>query len=150
MSGDKVRFDTKMMQTGPNTTGVVVPPEVVAKLGGGGRPAVVVKLNDYSYRTTIGVMKGHAMLPFSAQHREASGISGGDAISVELSLDVQPRTVTVPDDLAQALEADPQLAAAFEKLAPSRRKADVENVVGAKTAETRARRIEAILSRLRG
>lgn len=145
-----VRFETRMMRTGANTTGVVVPADVIAQLGGGARPAVVATFNDYRYRTTIGVMKGLSMLPFSAQHRAASGIEGGDAICVELVLDTEPRTVSVPDDLSHALAAEPALAAAFEKLAPSRRKADVETVLAAKTAETRDRRVQAILARLRG
>ena len=149
MSAKNVRFQTRMTKTGVNTTGVVVPPELIAELGAGARPSVIVKINNYTYRTTIGVMKGNAMLSFSAQHREASGISGGDQIEVELLLDTQPRTAKVPEDLARSLAAEPELAAAFEKLAPSRRKADVENVVSAKSAETRVRRIEAIVKRIR-
>jgi len=150
MTEKTVTFETTMTQTGTNTTGIVVPPEVVAQLGGGARPAVVAKINDYSYRTTVGVMKGQSMLPFSAKHREASGVSGGDPIKVELSLDTQSRETEIPDDLARALAVDPAIDAAFRKLASSRRKADVENVVGAKAAETRARRIAAIVARLRG
>jgi hypothetical protein len=150
MTDKTVSFETNLSRTGANTTGIVVPSDLVAELGGGARPAVVAKVNDYSYRTTVGVMKGRSMLPFSAQHREASGIGGGEPIAVELRLDTQPRTTEVPDDLAQALAIDPALDAAFQKLAPSRRKADVENMIGAKTPETRARRIATIISRLRG
>ena len=150
MADQTVTFDTEMAQTGTNTTGVVVPPEIISKLQGGARPAVVAKINDYTYRTTVGVMRGHSMLPFSAQHREASGIGGGDPITVELTLDTQPREIEMPDDLGQALATDPAIEAAFQKLAPSRRKADIENVIGAKTAETRARRIDVIVLKLRG
>jgi hypothetical protein len=149
MSEKTVRFQTEMTRTGANTTGVVVPGELITQLGAGARPAVIARINHYSYRTTVGVMRGCSMLPFSAQHREASGIVGGDQIEVELSLDKQPRTVEIPEDLAQALAAERGLAAAFDTLAPSRRKANVENVVTAKSAETRARRIAAIVDRLR-
>ena len=150
MAGKIIRFDTRIAQTGTNTTGVVVPPEVIIELDGGARPAVVAKINKYTYRTTVGVMSGQSMLAFSAQHREASGIGGGDPITVELTLDSQPRTTEIPDDLTQALAAEPAIEAAFQKLAPSRRKADIENVLGAKTPETRERRITAIVMRLRG
>ena len=98
-----VRFTTKMSQTGTTTTGVVVPPEAIAQLQAGARPAVVAKINDYTYRTTVGIMRGHAMLPFSAQHREASGISGGDDVAVELRIDDTPRVAELPEDLAVAL-----------------------------------------------
>jgi hypothetical protein len=36
-----------------------------------------------------------------------SGIGGGDAIDVELTLDTAPRTVEVPDDLQSVLRAAP-------------------------------------------
>jgi hypothetical protein len=150
MSGKTVRFSTRMTRTGVNTTGVVVPTELIAELGAGARPPVIAKINDYVFRTTVGVMNGRSMLSFSAQHREASGIGGDDPIEVQLSLDTQPRIAEVPEDLAQALAAETALAAAFEKLAPSRRKAIVENVVTAKSTETRARRIAAIIDRIRG
>lgn len=142
------KFSTALTNTGVNTTGIVVPPEIVAALGGGARPAVVVTVNDYVYRTTIGIMKGTSMLPFSAQHREGSGIAGGDRIQVELRLDAEPRTVEVPADLSEALAAETGLEAAFGKQAPSRRKADVDAVVSAKSAATRAKRIQAIVSKL--
>lgn len=149
MSGKTIKFETQMKRTGANTTGVVVPSETVRELASGARPGVVADINGYTYRTTIGVMNGLSMLPFSAQHREASGINGGDAVTVALRLDTDPRNTDVPEDLAQTLALEPTAEAAFRKLAPSRRKADVENVLGAKTPETRARRIEAILTRLR-
>jgi hypothetical protein len=149
MTDAKVRFTTTMRQTGANTTGVVVPPDAIAELGGGARPAVVAEINDYSYRTTVGVMRGQSMLPFSAQHREASGIVGGDEIEVALQLDDKLREADMPEELAAALAEAGGLEPAFRKQAPSRQRADVEAVTSAKTPETRARRIEAIVERLR-
>ena len=73
---------------------------------------------------------------------------GGDAIDVELTLDTAPRTVDAPADLRAALDASPTVAAAWEKLSNSNRKAQVESVLGAKAAETRARRIAAIVAKL--
>lgn len=76
-----------------------------------------------------------------------SGIKGGDPVDVEPTLDTAPRTVDVPADLRAALDASPA-AAAWEKLSHSNRKAQVESVQGAKAAETRARRIAAIVTKL--
>ena len=149
MSAEPIRFHTELLQTGANT-GIVVPPAVIAQLARGGRPAVAVSVNGYQYRTTVGVMGGKSMLPFSAAHREASGLKGGDAIDVELTLDLAPRTVDLPQDLEAALAAEPALQAAFQKLAPSHKKAHVEAVTGAKAPETRARRVAAVLAKLRG
>ena len=93
-------------------------------------------------------MGGKYLLPFSAARRQESGIKGGDPIDVELTLDTAPRTVDVPADLRAALDASPTAAAAWEKLSHSNRKAQVESVQGAKAAETRARRIAAIVTKL--
>ncbi len=149
MGDKKVSFRTTLTQTGATTTGIVVPKEILAQLSAAARPAVVAKVNHYTYRTTVGVMGGKSMLPFSAQHRADSGLSGGDPIEVELSLDLQPRTVEMPQDLETALSAEPVLRAAFLKQAPSRRKADIDNITGAKSPATRARRIAAITAKLK-
>ena len=136
-----------MSQDG-NNTGIEVPADVVEALGAGKRPPVVVNVNGFEYRSTVAPMGGKYLVPFSAARRQESGINGGDAIDVELTLDTAPRTVEVPDDLRAALDASPTVAAAWEKLSTSNRKAQVESVLGAKAAETRARRIAAIVAKL--
>lgn len=141
-----MRFETVMFQQG-NNTGIEVPPEVVEGLGAGKRPAVTVMVNGFEYRSTVAVMGGRYLIPFSSDKRAASGIGGGDALTVDLELDTAPRTVDVPEDLASAL-ADAGARAAFDALAPSARKAHVTGVEGAKAAETRARRIAAIVAKL--
>jgi hypothetical protein len=141
-----MRFETTLLQMG-NNTGIEVPAEVVEGLGGGKRAAVVVDVNGYVFSSTLGAMAGKTLVPFSSDKRAATGLSGGDAITVDLTLDTAPRTVEMPDDLAAAL-AGAGVRAAFDALAPSARKAHVTNVEGAKAAETRARRIDAIVTKL--
>lgn len=135
-----MKFSTVMFQDG-NNTGIEVPAEVVEALAAGKRPAVVVDVNGYRYRSTIAPMGGKFLIPFSAERRRESGIGGGDAIAVELTVDTEPRTVTVPDDLRAALDGSPGAAAQWERLSYSKQKAHVTSVEGAKAAETRARRI---------
>jgi hypothetical protein len=139
-------FHTTMLQTG-NNTGIPVPPEVLDALGGGKRPAVNVTVNGYSYRSTIASMGGQHLIPFSAERRAESGISGGDEIDVELALDTAPRTVEPPADLAAAPDVA-GVRAAFDALAPSRQKAHVVSVESAKAEETRQRRIAAVVAAL--
>lgn len=136
-----------MFQDG-NNTGIEVPADVVAALGAGKRPPVVVNVSGFEYRSTVAPMGGRYLLPFSAARRQESGIKGGDAIDVELTLDTAPRTVEVPADLRAALDASPTAAAAWAKLSNSTRKAQVDSVQGAKAAETRARRIAGIVGKL--
>ena len=136
-----------MFQDG-NNTGIEVPADVVAALGAGKRPPVVVNVNGFSYRSTVAPMGGKFLIPFSAARRQDSGIGGGDAIEVDLTLDTAPRTIEVPTDLRTALDESPRAAAAWEALSFSNRKAHVETVAGAKAAETRTRRIAAIVAKL--
>ena len=129
-----------------NATGIQVPAEVIAELGGKKKPAVKVNLNGYTYRSTIAVMGGEFLIPLSQAHREASGLNPDDSVEVTLELDLEPRTVEIPEDLKAALLAQQGALAAFEGLAPSRSKEHIRQVNDAKTAETRNRRISAILA----
>ena len=75
------------------------------------------------------------------------GVEIGDTVEASIDLDSAEREITVPDDLAAALDAD-GLRAAFDALAPSRRKEIVRGVTEAKQAATRERRIAAAVDSL--
>ena len=125
-------FNTRIFQAeGKNATGIEVPAEAIATLGGGKKPAVKVNLNGYIYRTTVGVYGDSFLIPFSSEHREASGLKAGDAVAVLLELDTEPRTVEVPEDLAAAL-AIAGLEEQFASLVPSKGQEFVRQVVDAK------------------
>lgn len=143
-----VTFHTTVLQTGKNTAGIEVPAEVMEQLGGGKRPLVKVKVADYSYRSAVAVMDGKYMVSFSTEHRQASGINSGDEADVTLELDLEPRSVELPEDLRAALEQAGAMAA-FEKSAPSMKKEYVRQVEEAKAAETRERRIAKIVENLK-
>ena len=142
-----MRFESVLLQTG-NNTGIEVPPEVIAALDGGKRPAVAVTVNGYAFRSAVGVMGGKSLIPFSSEHRKASGLNGGDPITVDIEMDLAPREVTVPEDFATALDAA-GLRTAFDTLAFSHRKEHVRAIDEAKTADTRARRIEKAIEKLK-
>jgi uncharacterized protein YdeI (YjbR/CyaY-like superfamily) len=111
---------------------------------------VNVRVNGFAYRTSVGSMGGRFLVPVSAERRAAAGVKAGDLIEVELTLDAAPRELAVPADLAAALDADVAARAAFDKLSYSARQRHVLAVEGARTAETRARRIGKIIDELRG
>lgn len=140
-------FSTVLFQDG-NNTGVEVPADVVTALGTGKRPPVLVDVNGFRYRSTIAPMGGRFLIPFSAARRAESGISGGDPIEVTLTLDEQPRTVEVPDDLQAALSASAAAQAAWDALSFSKRKEHARSVTEAKKPETRARRVTAVIEKL--
>lgn len=135
-------FDATIESTSGSTTGIEVPPDVLAALGAGGRPAVHVDLDGYAYRTTVGVMGGRHLVSVSAAVRAATGLTGGDPVRVTLTVAETPQAVDVPPDLAAALAAAPQAGAFFATLPNSLQRYHVDAVTGAKTDETRQRRID--------
>lgn len=143
-----MRFETTMAQSG-NNTGIPVPEDVVEALGGGKRASVAVTVNGYAYRSTLAVMSGQHLIPFSADKRRETGIAGDDPIVVDLELDTAPRTVEIPADLESALEGA-GLRAIFDALAPSHRKAHVSAIEDAKTQATRVRRIASAVDKIGG
>lgn len=136
-----MRFRTTILQTGKSTAGIEVPEEIVDGLGGGKRPKVRVTINGYTYRSSIAPMGGTFMVGISAERRAESGLAGGDEVEVELELDTEPREVTVPSDLAAALDSQPAARRTFDGLSYSNKSWHVLQIEGAKTAETRARRV---------
>jgi hypothetical protein len=145
-----VKFPATVLATGRTTTGIEVPPEVVDGLGGGKRAKVAVTLNGHRYRTSLAVMGGRVLVGVNAEVRAAAGVAAGDELEVELVLDDAPRVVEVPDDLAAALAQAPGASDAFAALSYSGQRRHVLAVDGAKAAETRARRIAAVVADVTG
>ena len=136
-----VTFETTVTANG-NNTGIVVPDEAIEKLAAGKRPPVLVNLNGYEYRNTVGVMAGRHMVSISAAVRTATGLKGGDPVCVTSTVADTPREVEIPADFAAALAADDRAQAFFGKLSDSLRRYHVDNINAAKSAETRQRRID--------
>jgi hypothetical protein len=144
-----VTFRATLQLNGKTATGIRVPIEVVAALGTGKRPAVHVTIAGYSYRSSVASMHGVFMLPVSADVREQAGVTAGDELDVTLELDAEPREVVVPLDFADALDQDPQARRFFEGLSYSNRLRYVLSIEGAKSEETRQRRIARSVEALR-
>ena len=142
-----MEFRTTVVQSGKTATGLQVPDDVVAALGGGKRPPVTVTVGGYTYRTTVAPMGGAFWVPLAAEHREAAGVAAGDEVDVRLELDDAPRETPLADDLDAAL--DDAARTHFHALAPSHRKEWVRWVEEAKKPETRAVRIEKTAAALR-
>jgi hypothetical protein len=131
-----------------NATGISVPAEAIAALGGKKKPPVIVTVNGFTYRSTVAAYGDVYMIPLSQERRATAGVEAGDVVEVTLELDTEPRTVEVPDDLAAALAAKPGARVAFDALSYSARKEHVRQVESAKAQETRERRIAKIVASL--
>ena len=136
-----MRFRTTILQEGKTATGIRVPDEIVEAFGAGRRPPVTVTINGFTYRSTVAVLGGASMVGVSAENRAGAGVAGGDEVDVDIELDTAPRDVVLPPDFAAALDAEPKARATFDGLSNSNKGFHVNSITGAKTDETRQRRI---------
>lgn len=144
-----MRFRTTIKQSGKTATGIEVPAEVVAGLGSGKRPAVRVTIRGHTYRSTVAARGDRYLVGVSAENRERARVAAGDEVDVDIELDTEPREVTVPRDFAEALERDADAKRFFAGLSYSQRLWFVNGIEEARRPETRERRIDAAISRLR-
>lgn len=143
-----MRFRATLLQSGKTATGIRVPDKVVESLGSGKRPAVSVTIKGHTYRSTVAVMGGVYMVGVSAENREKAQVSAGE-VEVDIEVDTRPREVTVPSDFADALRRQPAANRFFEGLSYSNRLRHVLSIEGAKTTETRQRRVAKAVEALR-
>lgn len=152
-----IEFTSVLRQAeGMTATGIPVPDDVVARLGGAKNAAVVATVRKagsdgdwFSYSISLASRNGGYIMSFSSANRAASGLVAGDPLEVSIELDTAPRTITIPDDLRTALLAAGSLDK-FLALSYSHQRAHVEPIEAAKTDDTRARRIEKTLAILAG
>lgn len=144
-----MKFQTTVLLGGKTATGLQIPDEVVAALGSGKRPKVVITIGDYSYRSTAAPMGGEYLVPLSAEHRQGAGVAAGDVVEVSVTLDEAVREVEIPAELAEALAQDAPARQFFDSLSFSHRKEWVRWITEAKKPETRQARLVKTIEGLR-
>ena len=144
-----MKFRTTILQGDKTATGIRVPDDVMTALNAGKKPKVSVTINGHTYRSSVATVDGKPMVGVSEVVRDAAGVKGGDTVDIDIELDTAPRTVDVPADLAAALDAEPAARKTYDGLSYSLQRFWVEPVVGAKSEETRQRRIEKAVAALR-
>jgi hypothetical protein len=139
----------------PDPTGagtwVLVPNEISAALGLKGRPKVQTVIAGHPYRGSLMPMgDGTFGLGVLKAIQQAAGVKRGDVITVEIELDTAPRVIEPPADLAAALARDATAKTAWDGLSYTNKREIALALTEAKKAETRRRRLEAALEKLRG
>ena len=140
-----MKFKAKVIPSG-NATGVETPKKIVEALRSGPRPLITVTINGHTWRSRIARMRGQCLVGISAANRVASWIAEGDIVVVDLKLDTAPRVVAPPPDLAKALRDDAEVKAGFDRLPFGLKRKHVAAIEGAKTLETRQRRIAKLVA----
>ena len=148
MNPQPLQLTATLQARGP-AAAVVLTDDQVAALGGTKTPPVRFTIGDVTERGRIGRMGGENLLGFNKSVRARFAVAAGDTVDIVIELDTDPPTVDIPPALAAALDADPAVRSAFDKLAPSRRKEHARSVADAKRDDTRDRRITAIIGSLR-
>jgi hypothetical protein len=143
-----VRFHTRILTAGKTATGIQIPNEVIESLGSSKRPPIRITINGQTYRSTVAVMGGKFMVGVSAENRAKTGVAGGDEVDVDIELDTELRELTVPADFAKALKGNAVAKKRFDGLSHSKKQSFVSGIEGAKTQETRERRIQKAIGEL--
>lgn len=145
----ELHLHTMLEGRGP-AAAILLTDEQVAELGAGKASPIVVDFGDRRIRLRLARMGGENMIGFSKASRAEAQVAIGQEIDVTIRVDTEERVVEIPPVLAEALDADPAVRAAFENLPPSKRKEMARQIADAKQDETRARRLEKVLDALRG
>jgi hypothetical protein len=125
---------------GPAAAIVLTDAQVQQVTGGPKTAPVSVEVNGHTFPGRVARMGGENLVGLNKAVRQATGVEAGDTVQVRITLDVQERTVEVPDDLTTALD-QATATASFAGLAASHRKEYVRWITEAKRPETRAKRI---------
>jgi hypothetical protein len=81
--------------------------------------------------------------------REKTGKTFGDEIELEIEEDTERREVSIPQDLKQALEDDPEAGDIFSQLSYTHQKEYVQWIEEAKRDLTRQRRVDQTIEMLK-
>lgn len=129
-------------------TVVFAPPETVAALPDGGPLRVRGELAEMPVEGALMPVRGRRYLLVPARVMRERALAVGDVVEVRLSL-ADPDAVEMPTELRLAVNAEDALSEAWEALTVGRRRGLAYRVASAKRPETRAKRIDEIVSALR-
>jgi len=144
-----VRFRTILESSGKTATGIAIPAAVVKALGAGKKPPVRITIGTHTYRSTVATRGDRYLVGVSAENRALAGVAAGDEVDVEIELDTDPREVTVPADLAAALDGEAEARRFFDGLSFSQKQWYVIPIEEAKRPETRRQRVAKAVGMLR-
>lgn len=132
----------------PGSAYMVFDLDFEAVFGTKGRVPVKFTVAGHNYRSTIAVYSGVHMMVFNRQMREETGYKAGDKISIVLERDMDLRKVELPEDVADQLKAE-GVDEAFAKYSYSLQKEDLAWINDTRNPETRQRRIDKLIAKLK-
>ncbi len=138
------RFEA-FLEKGSHNNGwtyIDVPPEISAEWKGHGRIFICGRIDKAAFRTTFNRKgDGRGFFYVNKPLLKSIGKTAGDAVTVEVKLDDEPRVVHLPDDVAEAISCSVKASATFERFSYSHHKEILAWIDYAKRSETRIKRI---------
>jgi len=146
----KTQTFTAVIQSAGNGGAYVEVPFDVEAVFGSKRPKVTALIEGIPYRGILTRMGTEChILGIRKEIRAQAGKSFGDAVTVTVELDTEPRAVEIPADLLKELKKDKETKALFDKLSYTHQKEYVTWIAEAKKDETRQNRIAKTIAMLR-
>lgn len=97
----------------------------------------------------VPVGNGEHVIHFRKEVLKKIGKAEGDTVHLVVEQNLSPRVVNIPDDFQWLLHDDPELNKQFQKLSVSYKEAIINYINEAKRPETRAKRIEMFIGRIK-
>lgn len=142
--------ELKPVRPGSKAAYVQVPAALASVFGSRARVPVRITLRGHSFLASLGPRgDGDFYVVVNEKMRKTAGVSAGDTVAMRIVRDDTPREVEPPPDLTSALAGDPEAEVGWAKLPFSRRDEMVSWIGSAKRTETRERRVETAVERLR-
>lgn len=142
-------FTATIQNAGGGGAFVEVPFDVEKEFGSK-RPKVKAMIEGIPYRGILTRMGSNChILGIRKEIREQLGKTFGDALTVTVEPDTEPRIVGVPAELKQAFKTEKETRALFEKLSYTHQKEYVNWINEAKREETRRNRIAKTIEMLK-
>lgn len=144
-----IRFETTPLKIGDWTI-LRLPESASAKLPSRGMALIEGTINGFPSKIVLEPDgKGGHWFRVDARLHEAAGIKGSDSVTVIVEPSKEWPEPEVPADLDEALASDPQANALWVNITPMARWDWLRWIRGTNNRETRSRRIEVALSKLK-
>jgi uncharacterized protein YdeI (YjbR/CyaY-like superfamily) len=149
MSGDRVRFKAELRGIGRATI-VRLPDDASMQLPSRGQVAVRGTINQHAFQGVVEPdgRRGH-WLKIDQKLRRALAARDGGAVAVELEPTKGWPEPAIPKDFQEALAEAPDIADVWEDITPMARWEWVRWINATKNPETRSRRVQVSISKLR-
>ncbi|MGI6131622.1 MAG: YdeI/OmpD-associated family protein [Bacillota bacterium] len=128
-------------------TVLYVPFSVSDEFGTNGRLAVKAVIDGHEFRGTLLPSRNGHYMAFNKGMQSKCGKSLGDTVHVVMEEDTDSRTVRIPHDVEAALTAQ-DVMVRFRSLAPYIQREEINRIEGAKTSQTRMKRVSALAEKL--